>query len=88
MINKVFRLESLQREAFVHVDEDPVGPEIPEHDRIFLDEEAAQEARSSGFSPESTGFVRLKGFTGLHRVYQIFEEAGRPATATAAHGGA
>lgn len=76
VINKAFRLEGLRPEAFVHVD--GVGPEIPEEDRVFLDEEAAQEARSSGFAPEPTGFARLKGFTGLHRVYQILEPAGRP----------
>ena len=87
VINKAFRLEGLQREAFVHVEEDAMGPEIPEHNRVFLDEEAAQEARSSGFALEATGFARLKGFTGLHRVYQILEEAGRRGP-TAAHGDA
>jgi class 3 adenylate cyclase len=75
VINKAFRLEGLQPEAFVHVDEDGVGPEIPKENRVFLDEEAAQEARAGGFSPAPTGFARLKGFTGLHRVYQIVEAA-------------
>ena len=85
VINKAFRLEGLQREAFVRVEEDAMGPEIPEDNRIFLGEDAAQEARSGGFAVEPTGFARLKGFTGLHRVYRILEEAARPGPATAAH---
>ena len=59
VVNKAFRLEGLQREAFVHVD-----------------------------ALEAIGFARLKGFTGLHRVYQLLEEASRPGPATAAHGDA
>jgi class 3 adenylate cyclase len=75
VINKAFRLEGLRREAFVRVEEDAMGPEIPEDNRIFLGEDAAQEARSGGFAVEPTGFARLKGFTGLHRVYQIRDRA-------------
>jgi class 3 adenylate cyclase len=75
VINKAFRLEGLQPEAFVHVDEDGVGPEIPRENRVFLDEEAAQEARAGAFTLAPAGFARLKGFTGLHRVYQIVEAA-------------
>lgn len=85
VINKAFRLEGLQREAFVHVEEDAMGPEIREDNRVFLGEDAAQEARASGFALEAIGFARLKGFTGLHRVYQILEEATRPSPAPAAH---
>jgi len=85
VINKAFRLEGLQREAFVHVEEDAMAPAIPEDNRVFLGEDAAQEARASGFALEAIGFARLKGFAGLHRVYQILEEASRPSPATAAH---
>ena len=88
VINKAFRLEGLQREAFVRVEEDAMGSEISEDNRIFLGEDAAQEARSGGFAVEPTGFVRLKGFTGLHRVYRILEEPARPGLATAAPGDA
>jgi len=36
VINKAFRLEALQREAFVNVDEDPMGPEIPAHTKDIV----------------------------------------------------
>jgi class 3 adenylate cyclase len=70
VINKAFRLESLSREAFVQIEGHGETAEIPECDRVFLGEDAAEEARAHGFSPTLVGICTLKGFSGLHRVYQ------------------
>jgi class 3 adenylate cyclase len=74
-VNKAFRLEGLVAESFRQVEgENSQLNEIPERNRIFLDEEAAQELRRR--APVSVpihflGFARLKGFSGLHRVYEV-----------------
>jgi class 3 adenylate cyclase len=74
-INKAFRLEGLSRESFAQVKgETSKVTEIAERNRIFLDEEAAQELRNSGSAKvplRFLGFARLKGFSGLHRVYEV-----------------
>lgn len=74
-INKAFRLEALTSESFTQVEgEDSNVNEIPERNRIFLDEEAAQElqgAASARVPLRFLGFARLKGFSGLHRVYEV-----------------
>jgi class 3 adenylate cyclase len=71
VINKAFRLEGLTREAFVQVDGATPGANVPEHDRIFLDEAAAEEARARGFRVDTVGYCALKGFAGLHRVFRV-----------------
>ena len=48
--------------------------EIPDRNRIFLDEEAAQELRSTEVPQRFVGFSSLKGFSGLHRVYEVLWE--------------
>ena len=74
-INKAFRLQGLVAESFRQVEgENSQLNEIPERNRIFIDEEAAQELRKQ--APVSVplqflGFARLKGFSGLHRVYEV-----------------
>ena len=70
-INKAFRLEGLSRESFAQVG--PEGPptEIPVRDRIFMDEEAAKELAGSDIPHRPIGFCSLKGFSGLHRVYEV-----------------
>lgn len=70
VINKAFRLEGLSRDAFVQFDGYGAAAVIPERDRVFLGEDAAEEARSHGFSLTSVGICTLKGFSGLHRVYR------------------
>jgi len=81
-INKAFRLEGLSRDSFAQVDgENSKVSEIAERNRIFLDEEAAQELSSDGNSKiplRSLGFARLKGFSGLHRVYEVLWTAAGP----------
>ena len=71
-INKAFRLEGLSRESFIQVEgENSIVNEIPERNRIFLDEEAAQELRSGKIPLRPVGFCRLKGFSGLHRIFEV-----------------
>ena len=74
-INKAFRLEGLSRESFAQVEgENGSLTEIPERNRIFLDEEAAQELqgpRGPRIPVRFLGFAQLKGFSGLHRVYEV-----------------
>jgi class 3 adenylate cyclase len=70
VINKAFRLEGLSRNAFTHIEGGGDAAAIPERDRVFLGEEAAEEARAGGFSLTLVGICTLKGFSGLHRVFQ------------------
>jgi class 3 adenylate cyclase len=70
VINKAFRLEGLSRDAFVQLDGNGDAATIPERNRVFLGEDAAEEARARGFSLIPVGICTLKGFSGLHRVYQ------------------
>lgn len=71
VINKAFRLEGLAGEHFTERDAGVEGDEIPDRDRIFLDEDAVQEARAAGVTVRDIGVCRLKGFSGLHRVYEV-----------------
>jgi class 3 adenylate cyclase len=70
VINKAFRLEGLGRDSLAPMGEEEGGREFPERDRIFLDEEAAREL-PAGMSQRVVGFTSLKGFSGLHRVYEV-----------------
>ena len=74
VINRAHRLEGLTREAFASVEGGVVPERIPNRNRIFLDEEAAQEARAAGIPLRVVGFCSLKGFSGLHRVYEALWE--------------
>lgn len=70
-INKAFRLEGITEKNFTHVEGESKLHDIPDSDRIFLDEEAAQELTASEIPVRSVGFCRLKGFSGLHRVFEV-----------------
>lgn len=76
-MNKAFRLEGLSRESFDRLGGGQEAEEVPDRDRIFLDEEAAKELRDAEVPMRFVGFASLKGFSGLHRVYQVFWEARR-----------
>jgi class 3 adenylate cyclase len=74
-INKAFRLIGVSSDAFAQVEgEDRLG-EVPDRNRIFADEEAVNELSGAVAPFRFLGFCRLKGFTGLHRVYQILWDA-------------
>ena len=70
-INEAFRLMSVPNEAFVDVQGETRLAEIPDRNRIFLDEDAANELRSGELASRQVGVCRLKGFGGFHRVYQL-----------------
>ncbi len=75
VINRAFRLEGLTREAFSQVEGAIAPEELPDRNRIFLDEETAHEARPSNLPMRFVGFASLKGFSGLHRVYELLWDA-------------
>ena len=69
-INEAFRLMSVQHQAFVIVEGED-RTEIPDRNRVFLDEDAANELRSTSVEFFQVGVCQLKGFSGFHRVYQL-----------------
>jgi len=76
-VNKAFRLEGISGDSFAQVEGESKAGEIAEQNRIYVDEEAAQELQKSGTAEVAlrfVGFARLKGFSGLHRVYDVFWE--------------
>lgn len=70
-INKAFRIEGVSRESFAQLEGERKICEVPERNRIFLDEDAAQELRSGKIPLRPVGFCRLKGFSGLHRIFEV-----------------
>lgn len=71
-INKAFRLMSVQSDAFVAVEGEARMDAIPALNRIFLDEDAANEIGAGGADLRQVGVCRLKGFSGFHRVYAVY----------------
>lgn len=70
-INKAFRLIGVSQDAFAQVEGEDRLHEVPGRNRIFVDEEAMNELSGAEIPFRFMGFCRLKGFTGLHRIYQI-----------------
>lgn len=70
-INEAFRLMSVPSDAFVIVEGEERLTEIPDRDRIFLDEDAANELGPAHMPIRQVGVCRLKGFSGFHRVYEL-----------------
>ncbi|MFN0191498.1 MAG: adenylate/guanylate cyclase domain-containing protein [Aestuariivirga sp.] len=70
-INEAFRLMSVPSDAFVTVEGEARLAEIPDRNRVFLDEDAANELASTNVTFDPVGVCRLKGFSGFHRVYQV-----------------
>lgn len=73
-INKAFRIEGISRESFAQLEGESELDKIRERNRIFLDEEAAQEVGSVDIPLRPIGFCRLKGFSGLHRLFEVLWE--------------
>ncbi len=67
-INKAFRIEALSHESVVQKEG---GGEVRDRNRIFIDEEAQQELQLAEMSVQPVGFCTLKGFSGLHRVFEM-----------------
>lgn len=70
-INEAFRLMGVARESFVAVEGEPRLDELQDRNRVLLDEDAMRELPANGFAQRQAGVCRLKGFTGLHRVYVL-----------------
>jgi class 3 adenylate cyclase len=70
-INEAFRLMSVPSDAFVIVEGEERLAEIPDRNRVFLDEDAVNELGSAAVPVRQVGVCRLKGFSGLHRVYEL-----------------
>ncbi len=70
-INRAFRLESLSPEGFARIEGGLERDAIPDRNRIFLDEEATQELQPGEIPLRFLGFCSLKGFSGLHQVYEV-----------------
>ncbi len=72
VINRAHRLVGLSRASFAQVEGEGGGPaEVPDRNRILLDDEAAQELRAGEAPRRFLGFCSLKGFPGLHRIYEV-----------------
>lgn len=70
-INEAFRLMSVPNDAFVTVEGEERLGEIPDRNRVFLDEDAANELGPTDVTFRQVGVCRLKGFSGFHRVYEL-----------------
>src|SRR3990172_9114980 len=70
-INKAFRIEGLTPKSFTRVEGESELDKLPDSNRIFIDEDASHELRSSGIPMRAVGFCRLKGFSGLHQVFEV-----------------
>ena len=70
-MNKAFRLLSVGGDAFVNVTGEACVTEIPDRNRIFMDEDAANELGAADVAFRQVGVCRLKGFGGFHRVYEL-----------------
>ena len=70
-INEAFRLMSVPSDAFVIVEGEERLTEIPDRNRVFLDEDAANELGAAKVPIRQAGVCRLKGFSGFHRVYEL-----------------
>jgi len=70
-INEAFRLMSVNGDAFVIVEREERLTEIPDRNRVFLNEDAANELGAAQVPIRQAGVCRLKGFSGFHRVYEL-----------------
>lgn len=69
-INKAFRLMSVAPDAFVTVEGEQRTDDIPDRNRVFLDEASAKELPPP-YAVRQVGVCRLKGFDGFHRVFDL-----------------
>lgn len=70
-INEAFRMMSVPADAFVIVEGEERADKIPDRNRLFLDEDAANELEPADAVIRQVGVCRLKGFSGFHRVYEL-----------------
>ena len=70
-MNKAFRLMGVPDDAFVSVAGEEALTGIPDRNRVFVDEDAANELGPVDAALRQVGVCRLKGFAGFHRVYEL-----------------
>ena len=70
-INEAFRLMGVTGDAFVKIEGEERMAEIPDRNRIFLDEDAVNELGPDTAALRRVGVCRLKGFGGFHRVDEL-----------------
>jgi class 3 adenylate cyclase len=70
-INKAFRLLGLTPGSLVHLEGQEQPAEVPARTRILIDEEALTELGAGAGRSRLLGFAALKGFSGLHRIYEV-----------------
>lgn len=70
-INEAFRLMSVVAADFVAVEGEERLENIPDRNRVFLDEDSVNELKDAQFALRQVGVCRLKGFTGFHRVHEL-----------------
>jgi class 3 adenylate cyclase len=70
-INEAFRLMSVTAGDFVAVEGEEHLEKIPDRNRVFVDEDAANELGSADVPIRQVGVCGLKGFSGFHRVYEL-----------------
>lgn len=70
-INEAFRLMNVAAGDFVAVQGEEQLETIPDRNRTFLDEDAANELKAADVSLRQVGICRLKGFSGFHRVFEL-----------------
>jgi hypothetical protein len=85
-INKAYRLLSVKAKDLVELKGNAEGTALSERTRILVDEDAAQEvSRTVGLG--FVGYARLRGFTGLHGLYEATWRAGTQPTPPAGAAG-
>lgn len=70
-VNMAFRIEGVRKEGMTPAPGGMAPDELPEVNRVLVTEAVSKElATDPEVTLRLTGFFELKGFTGLHRVYQ------------------
>jgi class 3 adenylate cyclase len=85
-INKAYRLLGVKPRDLAEVKVDVEGSGLSEWTRILVDEDATQEAGHTA-GVRFVGYARLRGFTGLHAVYEATWQARIPPAPPAADTG-
>jgi len=70
-INMAFRLMGVRHESFVAVEDEKSLDEIPDRNRVLLDEASVDELQAQEPAVRQVGVCRLKGFKGFHRVFEL-----------------
>jgi hypothetical protein len=82
-INKAYRLLGVKPRDLAEVKVDVEGSALSERTRILVDEDATQEAGHTA-GVRFVGYARLRGFTGLHGIYEATWQARISSAAPAA----